>query len=178
LTGRPVTIHYRRPPDRIQRFEQAIVEETDEHVVTYLARADLSRPIVVAGEVVLEDGSPVVWFTYPGAWHDIGRFHRADGTFTGIYANVLTPVKMRDGEWETTDLFLDLWIPLAGGAMVLDEEELAAAVAAGWVAQETAQRAREEAASLLARAAAHEWPPAHVSWWTLERVREQLGGEG
>ena len=61
-------------------------------------------------EVALERGSDAVWFTFPGLWHDIGRFHRSDGTFTGIYANILTPPLIQpDGVWHTTDLFLDLW---------------------------------------------------------------------
>ncbi|MDP9348291.1 MAG: hypothetical protein M3P24_04000, partial [Gemmatimonadota bacterium] len=85
-----VRIHYRRLPDREQVFEQALVEDAGEYVVTLLESAALRSPVTAGGRVVLEPGAPVVWFTYPGAWHDVGRFHLADGTFTGCYANVLT----------------------------------------------------------------------------------------
>ncbi len=56
--------------------------------------AGVSRPTVVAGRTVLEPGSPVVWFTFPGRHHDIGRFHTPDGRFTGYYANILTTVEL------------------------------------------------------------------------------------
>ena len=56
--------------------------------------AGISSPMVVAGRTILEPGAPVVWFTFPGRAHDIGRFHAAGGTFTGYYANVLTPVEL------------------------------------------------------------------------------------
>jgi predicted RNA-binding protein associated with RNAse of E/G family len=85
--------------------------------VTLLEQAELAQPLLIDGRVVLEAGSPAVWFTFPGAWHDIGRFHRADGTFTGIYGNVLTPVRFLDERtWETTDLFLDVWLEPRAGA--------------------------------------------------------------
>src|SRR4051794_37728926 len=90
---RRVTIHYRRLPDRDEVFRQIVVAETGSYVVTLLESAPLRKAVRVAGRVVLEPGAPVVWITYPGRWHDLGRFHLADGTFTGVYANVLTPVR-------------------------------------------------------------------------------------
>lgn len=171
-----VHIHYHRPPGRKEIFVQRLVHQTADAVVTFLARTPLSRPVVVDGEVVLEDGSPAIWFTFPGAWHDIGRFHRADGTFTGIYANILTPVRWLDSRtWETTDLFLDLWIDPQGNATVLDEEEWQEAVDRGWLKEELAWAARDEALRLLHLARDGAWPPPVVQEWTLERVREEVG---
>ncbi|NIP82533.1 MAG: DUF402 domain-containing protein, partial [Gemmatimonadetes bacterium] len=72
--------------------------------------------------VVLDTGAPAVWFTFPGAWHDIGRFHTRSGTYTGAYANILTPVQFLDERtWETTDLFLDVFVGLDGTVHLLDE---------------------------------------------------------
>lgn len=167
-----VDIHYRRLPDRVQVFTQAVLEDVGSHVVTFLAAAELPRPVTVGGRVVLEPGSPVVWFTYPGAWHDIGRFHRADGTFTGTYANVLTPVRMQRGRWDTTDLCLDVWLGADGRVEVLDEDELDEALARGWTDAATAARAREEARALADAARAGAWPPAHVAEWPLHRARQ------
>lgn len=178
---RPVHIHYRRPPDREDVFHQTLVLDTDDVKVTLARDMAFDAPLRIGGEVVLETGSDVVWFTFPGAWHDIGRFHRADGTFTGIYANVLTPPTFHPGDvWRTTDLFLDVWMPASGGArtpeggtrvLVLDEAQLAEAVREGWVAEETARRAREEAERLVAGAEAGRWPPAVTGEWTVERAR-------
>ena len=172
-----VRIHYRRPPDRLQLFEQAVVDDDGDCVVTFLPAAQLKQPVQTGGRVVLEPGAPVVWFTWRGdVWHDVGRFHRADGTFTGLYANVLTPVAMRGGEWETTDLFLDVWLDADGTVRILDRDELDAAVDAGWVDAATAARAVEEAGRLAAEARAGAWPPPRVHAWTLERVRKEMAG--
>jgi predicted RNA-binding protein associated with RNAse of E/G family len=171
-----VRIHYRRPPDRLQLFEQAVVQDDGECVVTFLDRAELKKPVEAGGRVVLEPGAPVVWFTWRGdVWHDVGRFHRADGTFTGIYANILTPVVMRGAEWETTDLFVDVWMDADGRVEVLDRGEFDAAVDAGWIDAATAARALAEAERLADAARAGTWPPAHVREWTLERARDVLG---
>ena len=167
-----VHIHYRRPPDRYDVFVQRLIHQDPEVVVTFLDRTPLSRPSVVDGRVILEDGSPVVWFTFPGVWHDIGRFHRADGTFTGFYANILTPVRFLDDDaWETTDLYLDVWLEPGRDPVILDEDEFSEAIARGWIDDATAAAARAEAARLLELAAGNAWPPPPVEYWTLERAR-------
>lgn len=173
MSGRErVRIRYRRLPERVQHFDQEVVARLENGcVVTFLASTRLPSPVRVDGRPVLEPGAPVVWFTYPGAWHDIGRFHLRDGTFTGLYANVLTPVRMDPGEWETTDLFLDVWVSAGGDARLLDAEELRAAERSGCIAPALARRARAEGERLLALAAAGAWPPPEVAAWTLERVR-------
>ena len=162
MTRRTISIHYRRVPDRVDVFEQEVLEETPDYVITYLRAAQVKKPVLAEGGVILEPGAPVVWFTYPGRWYDVGRFHLADGTFTGCYANVLTPVVMDGNRWETTDLCLDVWVGADGTLAVLDEEELDAAVAAGWIDAATAERAREVAAGLVAAAGRGEWPGAEV----------------
>lgn len=169
-----VEIHYKRLPDRLDLFRQALVHEGAGYVVTLLDRAGVRRPVTVGERTILEPGAPVVWFTYPGAWHDVGRFHLADGTFTGFYANVLTPVVMRGDRWETTDLCLDVWADAEGPVTLLDAPDLEVAREAGWVDAATSARAEAEAASLLRAAREGSWPPPHVREWTLERARNAL----
>jgi predicted RNA-binding protein associated with RNAse of E/G family len=172
-----VRIRYRRPPDREDIFEQRRIDVAADHVVTYLDRTPLASPLSIDGRVILENGSPVVWFTFPGAWHDIGLFHRADGTFTGTYANILTPVHFVDDRtWETTDLFLDVWVGAGGDVRLLDEDELDAALRHGAIDAELALRARAEAGHVIERATAREWPPAAVRDWSLERARSIVIG--
>jgi predicted RNA-binding protein associated with RNAse of E/G family len=168
-----VHIHYCRPPDRERVYTQYPICEEEGVKVTYAHDLNLESPIRIAGAVVLETGSEVIWFTFPGAWHDIGIFHRADGSFTGTYANILTPCVFEEGGvWRTTDLFLDLWIDPTGNLLVLDEDELEEAEVKGWVDPDTARRAREEVRTLCAQAAARLWPPEVVGKWTLARARE------
>ena len=145
-----VTIHYHRPGRGTEIYRQRLLARGEDAIVTLQRRPPLVAPMQVDGTTILEPGSPVIWFTFPGAWHDIGLFALADGTPTGIYANILTPVEfIGPNAWRTTDLFLDIWIPHGGGQHLLDEDELAAAEAAGVIAGELAERARGEAGWLL-----------------------------
>ena len=99
-----------------------------------------------------------------------------DDRFTGFYANVITPVQFVSRfEWETTDLFLDLWLPADSDTpILLDEDELAAALKAGIVDEATAESARSEAQRLLDEFRLGVWPPAFVHEWSLPRARRQL----
>lgn len=173
-------IQYHRPPSRTDLFEQRVVHRNAERIITFMANTPLSRTLRVDGEVILEPGSPVIWFTYPGRMHDLGIFHDATGRFTGYYANVLTPVVFHSSlEWETTDLFLDVWTGRDGSSVLLDDDELTLAVENGWLDRDTAAAARREAERLLAAIAAGEFPAPDVREWTLARVRaEAAGGAG
>jgi predicted RNA-binding protein associated with RNAse of E/G family len=172
-----VRIHYLRPPGREEVFQQHLVHEDGAVKVTYAPAVVRREPIRIDDALVLERGSDVVWFTFPGAWHDIGRFHLADGTFTGIYANVLTPpVFESDHVWRTTDLFLDVWLRPGSTPVVLDREEFDEAVRSEWIDQRTRQRALEEVDRILEAVAAGVWPPPVVSDWPLERAREVATG--
>lgn len=178
-----VHIHYRRPPDREDVFVQGLLLDAPDVKVTFQPATPIPGPVRVDGRTILEPGSPVVWFTFPGAWHDIGRFHTADGRFTGLYANILTPCRLHavgSGpplEWETTDLFLDVWLDPAGRSRLLDEADLDRALERGWVAPSTAARARREATRLLGEAGSA-WPPPVVREWTLDRARATPGSGG
>lgn len=152
-------------------FRQTLVHEGADALVTWLPRAGVPRPLVVDGRTLLEADSPVVWFTFPGERHDIGRFHAPDGAFTALYANVLTPVEIHQDEWHTTDLFLDVLLEPGRPPRLLDADELADAVDRGWLTPADARVARTEAARLMAAADAGSWPPSVVEQWTLERAR-------
>lgn len=68
MTERPhVRIHYRRPPDREQIFDQIVVLERDDVIVTLSETMEFDPPMRIESDIVLETGSSVVWFTYPGA---------------------------------------------------------------------------------------------------------------
>ena len=93
------------------------------------------------------------------------------------FANILTPPILRaDHTWETTDLFLDVWIGMDGTLSILDEDQLREAETTGWITQDTADRAREEVRKIQAAHAKGHWPPPIVEEWTLERARQSLAG--
>jgi hypothetical protein len=171
-----VHIYYHRLPAREDVYRQKLVHDRSDVRVT-LAEDVVLRPLLVDGEVTLEPGSDVVWFTFPDQWHDIGRFHRADGSLTGIYSNILTPPVFERGEvWRTTDLFLDVWIPRGGSPRVLDREEFDEAVKSGWIDDATRGRALDEVERILDAAERGAWPPLVVEEWTLERARAAAAG--
>lgn len=174
-----VAIRYRRPPDREEIFRQRLVHEEEGVLVTLAVDLDVEPPVRVGGEPVLEKGSDAVWFTFPGVWHDIGRFHTADGLFRGWYANILVPPTFEEGGvWRTTDLFLDLWIAADEAAQkpaMLDREQFEEACLAGWIDETTRGRAEEEVRRLLMEHRGGRWPPPVARRWTRERAREALG---
>ena len=168
-----VRIDYLRPPDRKEVFVQRLVLDSPDVKITLAEAVSFDLPIRILDKVALETGSDAVWFTFPGVWHDIGRFHLANGEFTGIYANILTPpIIQPEGIWETTDLFLDVWVSPDGQLSVLDEDQLQEAEARGWVSQSHSKRAREEVGRIRRDFEAGRWPPAIVNEWTLERARQ------
>jgi len=156
-------------------FTQHLVLDRPDVKVTLATELDLGAPVRVHGEAVLESGSDAVWFTFPDTWHDIGLFHRADGTFTGTYANIISPCEFETPTvWHTTDWFLDVWVGLTGTVEVLDADELDEAVRRGWVDARTERRVRREARELKKRAEAGDWPPPVVQEWSLPHAREIL----
>lgn len=172
LSSERITIHYRRPPDRLRTFDQRLVRRDPDCVITLLENAPFDQPVEAAGSVILEPGAPVVWFTWRDRWHDVGRFHLADGTFTGLYANILTPVAGFDtNSWDTTDLFLDVWLPAGGGEpSLLDVDEFDQAVNEGHLTDQVAASAKAEAERLMSAARSGSWPGPEVAAWPLERA--------
>jgi len=177
-TTETIRIHYHRLPDRDDVFVQQLLERTADCVVTFMPSTPLRSSVIVRDRIVLENGSAVIWFTFRDAWHDIGLFHLPDGTFTGTYANAITPVRSLDSDsWETTDLFLDYWLGADGASALLDEDEFDDALTRNLLDPRTAARAAAEMTSIARAAAAGEWPPAIVRDWDLGRAFASLALE-
>lgn len=178
MSATTVHIHYLRPPGRKEVFHQLLLEDRPQVKVTLARGLAIDPPVRVGGAVVLEQGSDVVWLTFPGVWHDIGRFHTADGRFRGFYANILTPPTFHPGGiWRTTDLFLDVWLPPGGEPSVLDLDQFEEALSLGWIDGTTAERALLEVENILGTFRKGEWPPPVARHWTLERARASAGAD-
>ena len=132
----------------------------------------MPQPLQLDGTTILEPRAAVVWFTFPGKHHDIGRFHLRDGTFTGFYANVLRPVRCMDRlNWRIDDLYLDVWLGEDGSFRVLDRDELNSALAQQHISEADAAAAHKEAEQLERLWRQDMWPPEIVHEWTLERAQ-------
>ncbi|UCF20706.1 MAG: DUF402 domain-containing protein [Gemmatimonadota bacterium] len=173
---RQVEIHYRRPPDRLDVFTQTLVVDQSDCKITLHENPPITGPLHVAGLTIFEPGAPIVWYVFPNAWHDVGRFHLRDGSLSGFYVNLITPVEIDGDIWRMYDLCLDLWIDPDGRYQVLDQDEFDEAVDRLWIDRATARRAREELDRVIAQVRAGAWPPPVVRQHDLSRVRALLVG--
>ena len=171
--GSLVDIRYGRIGQPTQVYRQLVLEAGPDLVVSFQPRTPIDEPLVVDGFTILEPRSPVIWFSFPCKWHDVGLFHRTNGAFTGRYGNIVTPLQFVDGRlWATTDLCLDVWVPRWGPVRLLDEDELATAEEEGHIDRKLADRAREEATAVMHACHAGTWPPAVTAEWSLARALE------
>jgi len=155
-----VRIHYHRTDRGTTLYHERLVVDRADVKVTVLD--DYQGRDAFAGDtLILAAGAPVVWFVFPGLCRDVGRFHLADGTFTGWYTNLRAPIVMRGSDWFCTDLFLDHWLPADGGAGIwLDEDEFDHGIDAGLLSADDAAIARAERAAVDEALATGQWPPA------------------
>lgn len=149
---------YHRPGKPSAIYDEWLV--LDRPDVKVLLQDQYRGPGLLAGdERIQESGAPMVWFVFPERWYDIARFHLLDGTFTGWYTNLTTPVRISGDSWSATDLFLDLWTPMTGGSMWLDETDLETATRAGTIDRVTRQRIDNERALIELQLKLGAWPP-------------------
>lgn len=159
-------LRYRRPPDRLATIDTRLLEETSDLVIMqHTIRA--SKPLKVNGRTVLDDGFGAIWFIYRGEHHDIGVITDPTGDFTGYYCDAILPMISRNGIYEITDLFLDLWISPDGHTTVLDEDEFGDAISKGWITGTEARIAREEVDRMVLGVREGTFPPDCVRNYVL-----------
>lgn len=165
-----VEIAYRRPPDRIRRYRQELLHDGDSLKLTLLRQNPGADPIRIADAVTLDEGSSLLWFTFPGKWYEVAAFYDPEGELLGHYTNVIRPASFEGDRWSITDLFLDVWQPADAPEEpeILDREELHEARRRGWIEEGEADRAEATTDRIRRRAASGEWPPAAVRKWGLE----------
>ena len=171
LVDQLIRFAYRRPGrgDPIVYDQRLVADRPDVKVL--LQESYGGRDLTVGDAHILPRGAPVIWYVFPGQWHDVGAFHLHDGTLTGWYANICTPVEIDGNNWSSTDLFLDLWMPVGSHPVWLDEDEFQSAVDAGTISDEMTARALEERTRLEAEVRAGGWPPEVVREVDLKTVR-------
>ena len=131
-----VILTYKRPPDRVNHFQQELLYLDDDVIVTS-QRVKPSSPIVQNGETVLADNFAAVWFVFTGLWYDVGKVYNLNNEWTGYYCDIMKPVKRSINAtgkldcFEITDLFLDLWINPDGSYEIQDEDEFEEAIQNG-----------------------------------------------
>jgi predicted RNA-binding protein associated with RNAse of E/G family len=169
-----IHFEYHRPGIGKTVYDEWLV--LDRPDVKVLLQKDYSGPDVdVAGSRILDSGAPMVWFVFPDSWHDIGRFHLSDGTFTGWYTNLCKPVQFEDDTWIGHDLFLDLWQFAVGDVSWLDEDEFAEAVKTGLVDRQLKKQILNQRALIDLQVKLDAWPPPIAKDIDLVQAEALLG---
>jgi predicted RNA-binding protein associated with RNAse of E/G family len=153
-----IEFEYHRPGKGTTVYHEWLVLTHPEAKVLLLEHY-AGEEVLTHGNTILGRGAPIVWFIFPGAWYDIGRFHLLDGTFTGWYTNLSTPVHFGKRRWIGHDLFLDLWQPVDGTPVWLDEDEFEAAVDTGIIDTLTSRRVMKERMQIQSLLDQGLWPP-------------------
>ncbi len=161
-----IKLFYRRLPDRASVYEQELLYE-DEEVLVSRAVLRPRGPLVHNGKVLIGADFYAVWFVFRGAWHDLGKIYRPDGEFHGYYCDIIRPARRTPTGVEITDLFLDLWVFPDGRWLVLDRDEFETAIRRGWLTPELAARAQHELETLIAAVEGRRFPPAIVARFGL-----------
>ena len=168
-----IQFEYHRPGKDTTVYEEVLVLDRPD-VKVLLQENYTGNNVAVGGSVTLQHGAPIVWFIFDGAWHDIGSFHLKDGTLTGWYTNLSKPVVFEQEKWIGNDLFLDLWQPIQGQPVWLDEDEFRLAVKTRLIDQATRKRVLNERALIDLQVSQGEWPPPIVRDIDLQQARALL----
>ena len=169
-----IELIYTRLPDKVSHFKQKLIY-FDETVIVTQQNINISKPLIVGDNVVLDDDYTALWFIFPGKWYDIGKIHNLAGSPTGYYCDIISPMKRLEPEStefvfsvEITDLCLDLWVCTDGSYQVLDEDEFEVAVKNGWVDESLAQKAQRELNKLIQLVKGGRFPPEVVERFGME----------
>ncbi len=127
---------------RVQRFRQELLEDGPRWKITLQVLDTHFEPVRIDETTTLRPGSLLMWFLRPGQPFEIGAFYHGRGNFQGYYINLIRPPRLDSSPWIIEDLYLDVWLPEGGSRVLLDEDELNAAVARADLSAAEAQEVR------------------------------------
>ena len=156
-----ITLTYRRLPDRINHFEQILLFENSDIIIT-TQKISPSSPIIFNGKEVLADNYTAIWFVFTDLWYDIGKIYNLDNEWTGYYCDIIMPVTRSETKFEIVDLFLDLWVSPEGGYAIQDEDEFEEAVNNGFISDNVIDKARSTLDFLIDEVSENRFPPKVV----------------
>ena len=162
-----ITLTYKRLPDHISYYNQILLYENDDMIIT-TQKISPSSPIIINGREVLADNYTAIWFVFTDLWYDIGKIYNLDSELTGYYCDIIMPVTRSKTKFEIVDLFLDLWISLEGGYAIQDENEFEEAVKIGVISKEIADKARKTMDFLIEEVTEDRFPPQVVKDYIVQ----------
>jgi len=106
------------------RYEGTVLECFADGVVV---EAEWTLPDHDLGYARFETGDRFMEYYYGRRWFNIFAVASKEGRGKGWYCNVAEPARISGDTITQVDLYLDVWVNLAGEAHVLDEDEFEAA---------------------------------------------------
>jgi predicted RNA-binding protein associated with RNAse of E/G family len=167
----PIEIHYLRPGKGLTIYQEDLVADDGARLTTYkrlppdvsqrLTSALLAQRLIAPGQSA---GAIRKHYFYDEHFNLL-EFLDPAGEVLGYYSDIATPLRREAGHYATTDLFLDVWLVPGQPALGLDEDEFAAAAAAGLMTPEEQAEARRAYNRLLAEAVTGRYPHAYLAEW-------------
>lgn len=119
-------IHKCTPAGAIMTVYPGTVAERD--AAQIVIQAEWTRADRDLGYAVFCTGDCFTEYFYADRWFNIMQINAAtDGALKGWYCNVSRPARITEDRVAYDDLYLDVWIAPDGAALILDEDEFAAA---------------------------------------------------
>lgn len=106
------------------RYQGELVQHLSQGIII---KARWTRPTLDLGYTRFEPGDCFTEYFYTDRWFNIFDIASSDGKRKGWYCNIAEPARIFDDRVEQVDLLLDVWVNTAGGQLILDENEFAAA---------------------------------------------------
>ena len=168
MSGQSITEIRRRVLKSDQEFTCRLLQRADDYMVLLHVVEQphqIADTLIPAGSITIAhyvQGQRSVWWELYGP----------DGSLLADLIHLTSPVQLHEDAVEYTDLLLDVLIPAGGEALLLDEDELAEAVATGHLDEQTAAEVTALGEAILVAPATYS-PPL---WHGLDPLRLIAGG--
>jgi len=166
-SSKKIHLRYIRLPNHVMDLYDELIYRSRG---TIIGRSQITstHSVIFDGKVVLAPGFQIVYFELMGKWFTIGKIRDLRGRHTGYYCDIVSPSRfLKDGGFELTDLFLDLWVSTDLRYKILDEDELENAFAKSWITRSLYNKAWEQLRELIDNVERRRFPPYRVKY--LER---------
>lgn len=162
MCWRVVLVRVIRPHGEISDYEQELVEDRGDLVITRFDFTYYRRPLIVYGQEVLAEGYHALLFEFFDPPLEIIVVTDEDCILTGYYCNVNTEPSRIDGGYEVVDLYLDIFVLPDMRYEILDEDEFQEAIEKDWITEEQVSLARETVARVVKDIETGRFPPRIV----------------
>lgn len=170
---RTVLVRVIRPHGDTSDYEQELVADLGDLIITRFDFSEFRRPLMVQDRLVVDNGYHALLFEFFSPPLEIVAIWDLDGNLTGYYCNINSEPSRIEGGYEVVDLYLDVFVLPDMSYEVLDEDEFAEAIKKGWIDEREASLARETVRRVVHEVESGEFPPEVVRDW----IKSRLGPE-